>query len=217
MSVAQQLPVVLTDVLTPNPAGFPTEANAMVTVALNHEYVAVATSADSVSLYSRDEATQLFENPDILKLVSRPREKLQYYLPGVECRNCRHIGTHIRMVASTELLLRMKDEIRALPVSFGARRLLLLAALMMRYISLSKSYNAVYVFNKKRDAYLYYLTVFNDILAAERMIPSDLLLKRAESYPNYCRLPLSASTALDGLIKTGTLRRDRFDVISLPD
>jgi hypothetical protein len=69
-----------------------------------------------------------------------------------------------------------------------------------------------HTFNRKRDAYLQYLTIFNDILSTTS-VPLTVveLAQAADDYPNLCRMAMTSLEALESCIQAGALHYDPND------
>lgn len=74
------------------------------------------------------------------------------------------------------------------------------------------------VFNKKRDCYLQYITVFNDILSSDtEPLTAVELARRADSYPNFCRISMTPLEALEVCVQAQALHYDPVSkLVSLP-
>lgn len=73
-------------------------------------------------------------------------------------------------------------------------------------------------YNKKRDASLIYLTIFNDILLFNGPTSFITLVNLAKKYPNLTQLAVNPALALEGLIEIKALISDRTTtLIYLPE
>lgn len=203
--------------------------NNVTAVAYNSDYTAFATDATTVFVYSnateRNYIIEIFKDPKVLKLISRPAPTLKGLLRGNNYENTKNISVYINEVGDPRVVPEMKQSImnQDEEKSLSARAAKV-ALLMMKYKieadvtgkpakKPKKSY-----FNKKRDCYLLYLTAYNDLLSRYGPMRFIDLTRRVRDYPYLCRVGLHPAMALEGLVNVGALSSDpRRALISIPD
>lgn len=182
-----------------------------ISIAFGNLNVAICRDESTIFLYPNNIGLyimkEILPNPDILKLVSKPFISSYF---GIECKNCQYIGEH---VSDLRLLSEMKNELIE-----NFQDITKIAGIMMKYKNLSDVKNSNSTFNSGRDCYLLYLTIFNDILSQNGPMKFLDLINKVNNYSCMCRMKLSASMALTGLIKVGALISDtETTIISLPE
>lgn len=202
----------------------------IVAAAFNTDYTAFAPDAMTVFVYPNkslwSNITSIFRDTNLTKLISKPLIALKRFLNGANCENCQHISEYINQKAESRIIPDMKQEITDQDtIDSLADRAGMVALIMMKYkikaeklaIKKPKKVKKSY-FNKKRDCYLLYLTVYNDILSRYGPLKFIDLTRRTRNYPYLCRVRLSPAMALEGLIKVGALSNEvNTTLVSIPD
>jgi uncharacterized membrane protein len=201
----------------------------IITVSFNKDYVAFSPDASTAFIYSTrllwNSIISIFQDPTLIKLISKPAPALKSFLGGVIFANCQHISDYMSQKGEQRSISEMKREITEQDVIPQlSNRAGSVALIMMKYKLIAdvthktpkqqkKSY-----FNKRRDCYLLYLTAFNDILVRNGPLRFVTLANIVKSYPYLCRIGLSPFMALEGLIKVGALSLERdTTIVSIPD
>lgn len=232
ISQGEQQPIIQRIVMieNANDANFAKKFISNVTaVAYNNEYTAFAIDATTVFVYSnaigRNAIIEIFKDPTILKLISRPAPTLKGLLRGNSCENCKNISVYINDVGDPRVVPEMKQAImnqdKEILLSDRAAKV---ALIMMKYKTDAdvtgkppKKPKKSYI-NKKRDCYLLYLTAYNDLLSRYGPMRFIDLTRRVREYPYLCRVGLHPAMALEGLVKVGALVSDpKRALISIPD
>lgn len=198
-------------------------------IAFDKLYTAFSTNATTAFLFpnniGRNVMLEIYQNPDIIKLISKPIGALKSHLRGNKCENCKHISDYINEKGDTRDIPEMKRELMDLgAVQNMDDRVARVALTIMKYKTraditgkpLKKPRKSF--FNKKRDCYLLYLTAYNDILSRLGPMKFITLVSKVRGYPYLCRAKIHPAFALDGLIALGALSSDlRTSIISIPD
>ena len=199
-----------------------------VVVAFNKEYTAFAVDAYTTFVYPNkplwSNIIALIQDQSINKLMVKPSSAVKGFFK-IECSNCQHISEYMTQKGEQRSIPEMKQEIinqdiigdlaeRAGSVSLMLAKYKVLADTAQNQPKKpKKSY-----FNKRRDCYLLYLTVFNDVLSRYGPLKFIDLVRRIREYPYLCRAGLNPAMALEGLIKVGALSSEvNTTVISIPD
>lgn len=159
-------------------------------------------------------STYLFTSPDVVKLVCTPLSKLKQHYGLTECVQCQHINDYVCGKGGTKLLPEMKAMIvRAHTQDNAAQRIASIMMLFQEEVDsrqskvLTPRTTIRKTFDRKRDAYLQYLTIFNDILSTSEVpLTAVQLAQAAEHYPNLCRIAMTPLEALDGCVVAGALQ-----------
>lgn len=194
----------------------------------NKHYTAFSPDVNTVFIYENNAnwsfIINIFRDPKIAKLISKPNMALTVFLHGNYANNIDHISNYLNNKNSARYVPTMKQEIsnQDLIPSFQ-ERVANVALIMSKYkdqadktiknLGIQRSY-----FNKNRDCYLLYLTAFNDILSNRGPVKFIDLVSYVRKYPFLYRTNISPGYALDVLIKMGSLSIDSHTtVVSIPD
>ncbi len=200
-----------------------------ISVAYNNLYTSFVTNSGRTIVFpnsiGKDIVIDIFKNPNIMKIVSKPLSSLKTFLKNNTCLNCVHISTYISDNGNQRNIPAMKQEIINQDSESDLKtRAVGVASIIMKYkIQADKEGKPVKThrkifFNKKRDCYLLYLSIYNDILSRFGPMRFIELIRRAHNYPNLCRTNLHPALALEGLIKSGALISDsRTTFVTIPD
>jgi len=202
----------------------------IVAVSFNDEYTVFVPNLSTIFIYSNklswSSILSIFENANVVKLVSKPIMAVKSFLHDAPCNNCHHISDYINSYGEPRNIPAMKQEIiNQSNVISLADRAAQVAIIIMKYkiaadspIKKPKEGGRKSYFNKKRDCYLLYLTAFNDILIRYGPLKFVDLTRRIGRYPQLCRSRLSAALALNGLIKVGALVNEKeTSMIYIPE
>lgn len=201
----------------------------MVTVSFNKNYTAFGSDASTTFIYPTkllwSSITSIFQDPTLMKLISKPAPALKFFLNGIVYENCQHISDYMNQKGDHRSISEMKREITEQDnIQDLAERAGYVTLIMMKYKLIAdtaekrpkkekKSY-----FNKRRDCYLLYLTAFNDILIRNGPLSFVALANAVRTYPYLCRVKLNPSMALEALITVGALSLERnTTLVSIPD
>jgi len=204
--------------------------NGIIAVAFNKNYVAFSPDDKTSFVYPTkefwDDILTIFQDSEIIKLISKPIPSLRLFMNGENFNNFQHISQYMTNNGDNRSIPEMKREImEQTEVTDIKQRTALIALIIMKYKisadffksnttkSIKKS-----LFNKRRDCYLLYLTAFNDILISNGPLTFINLANMVKSYPYLCRIGLNPYMALDALIKVGALSINQdTTIVSIPD
>lgn len=201
----------------------------IVTVSFNQTHTAFAADNKTVFVYPNNfkEIGEIFADPSLIKLISRPMGCLQLFLNMSNYKNCKHIGDYInekgyyRMIPELKREIITQHNIQSLNERAGH-----ISLIMMKYKinadipkkSICSSDLSNKNFNKNRNCYLLYLTAYNNLLSHFGPLTFTNLIKRVRNYPYLCKIELHPAMALEGLIRVGALLSDsQTALISIPD
>lgn len=174
-------------------------------IAFNNDLAACLMN-NEINFLSEEQLTKLLNDPSILKLVNKH---------NIEGINCQHIYDFLIMKGCIELLLKLKNKIIYSDLKNRQDKLINTVQLMHKYKRKCNRRNRS-TFNKKRDAYLLFLTIFNEILVINGSMQYDELISLAREYPNFSRMEMDPTKALDSLIYMKALIfDDRTSIVSL--
>lgn len=228
--MVEEQPRIFT-ILSENDAKFSRKfLDGVIGVSFNENYVAFSIDVKTVFVYPTKEfwtdIIEIFQDPEILKLISKPIPALRTFIGDEVFNNFQHISQYMTNNGDNRSIPEMKREImEQTQVLDIKQRAALIALIIMKYkinsdIVKSNSNKSIKksLFNKKRDCYLLYLTAFNDILITNGPLSFVKLTNMVKSYPYLCRIALNPSMALDGLIKVGALSINQdTTIVSIPD
>lgn len=205
----------------------------MVSLAFNSDFTALSPDPSNVFVYPHNlvmsSVLSVLSDPTIIKLVSKPMMAINKFY-NVLPTNIDHLSIYLQdRDGSGRSIPEMKREIvDTSNIEALDQRAAAVALIMSKYRaeadkmvkqSKKKSY-----FNKRRDCYALYLTIYNDILSTNGPLPFSELVNLASNYPSLCRIErysektISPAMALNGLIKVGALANDRYtSMVSIPD
>ena len=201
----------------------------IIAVSFNENYISFSPNDKTAFIYStkqhRSIITTIFQDPNIIKLISKPLPALKSFLKDIACNNCQHISEYMDKKGDSRSIPEMKREIiEQNEIGDIMERVGSISLVMMKYktnadmIEKTGKVKKKNLFNKRRDCYLLYLTVFNDILIQNGPLQFVTLASMAKTYPYLCRTKLNTYMALEGLIKVGALSLDRYTtIVSIPD
>ena len=182
-----------------------------VTVAFNKEYIAVAYNLEKVMIYNIDTPPIIFQDTKYIKLYCKPEFVVERQFNIV---NGIHIGDYKNNDRSYH---QMKYDI----INQGynpdnMEKAHNIALIMMKYKLIVDSQTNESIFNNKRDCYLLYLTVYNEILAQDGPTEFMDLINKAKKYKYLCKIALTPVLALQTLIKIKALQEIET-LVSIPD
>lgn len=202
----------------------------IVGVGFNQMYTVFSINATTAFVYpnniGRNIVSEIYQNSNITKLISKPMGAFKTHLRSVECENCKHISGYIVEKGSGREIPEMKRELMGLDVIGDIEiRVARVALIVMKYKEIADAASIENTkkkrksfFNKKRDCYLVYLTAYNDILSRIGPMRFAELIWRVHVYSYLCRTNIHPAYALDGLISLGALSIDQnTTVVSIPD
>ena len=211
---------------SPDEARFAQKAlSGIITVAFNNEYTAFSPNMNTVFVYPNVSAwnyiIEIFINPEILKLVSKPIMAVATFLKGIVFKKVEHLSAYMSNKGKSRFIAEMKREItNQYEIKNIQDRAAAVALIMSKWRELAdkaKKEKTSY-FNKRRDCHLLYLTAFNDILSLYGPMEFNNLVALVYKYSFLCRTNMGPGFALNGLIKVGALSNNPFtSVVSIPD
>ena len=201
----------------------------VIAASFNKNYTAFSPDPTTVFVYPTKELWSyiitIFQDPALIKLISKPAPALKSFLNGNICANCQHISDYLNQRGASRSISEMKREITEQDsITDNTTRTGSVALIMMKYKLIAdntekkpkkekKSF-----FNKRRDCYLLYLTAFNDALVRNGPLPFVTLANTVKTYPYLCRIKINPFMALEGLIKVGALSLERNStIVFIPD
>lgn len=213
-------------------------------VAFNKNYIAFSPDISTVFIYPTkplwNYIVSIFEDPNILKLISKPKPALDSFIldiskhefktslqKNVICNNCQHISHYMSQKDDSRSIPEMKKELveQNLNTDFFDKTISI-ALIIIKYKNIADIFHSNPLnkkpnknfFNKHRDCYLLYLTAFNDILIHNGSLPFIKLATLVKSYPYLCHTNINSFNALEALIKVGALSLEhRTTIVSIPD
>lgn len=192
---------------------------------------------DTIFLYSNrdffDYITSILSNPRLSKLLYRHKNKTNDQLKNVTCKKCTNFESFLRNKVSFKTFNLFKQEINSILIDRrknDEKKIIEIIQLVIKYQDfvnkkpkrpfnvpetkkISKKKKTFY--NNKRDLYLLYLTIFNEILSYNGPLNSDQLLRIINNYPQLGRIKYNPITLLNDIIESGALYRDENGYIYL--
>ena len=196
-----------------------------VVLTYNKDYSAVNVDGKTIFIYPHTIALphiiRILSNPKITKLISKPDSAVKIFFKLSSCQSCMHISTYVNKKIARkvpEMNREIMDQYQIKDLSIRAANV---TAIMMKYKletdKVTKQRKRSF-FNMKRECYLLYLSVYNDILITHGPMKFVDLTTRVINYTDLCQIDLPPSMALNALISVGALINDeKTSMVSIPD
>lgn len=195
------------------------EYTGVISLASNGNNTVISLRDGTLHIYDNkihyDQLVSILEDPNVLKIIDTNKYRLEY-LNNIQPKRYVDIITFVKNNNHSSWIPKIKGELSIASITDAAD-------IMMRYVILShpepilgpkekKDY-----FDYKRDCYLLYLTIYNEIIMNYGPLPFVKIIGKLNAYPRLCRHNMSPANALEGLLCIGALIIDRkTTIISLP-
>lgn len=165
----------------------------------------------------------IFTDPSLIKFIPKYIGSLQKII-GSDYINTYNINDYVMKYGDARQIVKFKNYVMQCgEINNSIERTSLISCAIIKSknnadkfvknIKQKKNY-----FNKKRDCYLYYLTLVNEILSTYGPMYQHMLVDSISKYPNICRTPSNPKRIVENLIKVGAIIRNSYsNKIYLPD
>ena len=185
----------------------------VVSVAFDNGYTAIVLENERFLLYENEEKIlkDILQDSAVRKLFAQKKKNIIEYAKKYNMKivNYENINLYLNNRSGHLLIpLIRKDLEKCNCINDDVKRLLECVYTITKYKKIIDETTKISVpstFNKKRDAYLLYLTIINDILS--QFGPSTLcdVFRKAKKYPELIRNKTSIETAVKALIHMNAL------------
>lgn len=197
-------------------------------VGFTDRYFAFSPDKFTVFIYDTqivwDFVIEIFNNSNITKYVA----KLPGYLETIlnnNLVNTYHINRYVMKYGDQRTVPDIKQHLIQLgEIKDPIDRISAISSTIMKYKHKADKYQRPVkkirknLFNRKRDAYLYILTLCNEILSIYGPMNMFSLQKYVSKYPNITRSPVNVSRLIHGLISIGAIKHNTCNnKLYLPD